>query len=74
MIHCQKLQDTLVKKSQNIIQIKDTAVMKSDYTFQITRNSGHKKWLLISNYKTLQLRRMTTHLNLKETPVMKNDW
>jgi len=43
MIHCQKLQDTLVKKSQNIIQIKDTAVMKSDYTFQITRNSGHKK-------------------------------
>jgi len=74
MIHCQKLRDNPVQKNHNIVQIKDTAVMKSDYTLQITRKSGHEKRVLIWNYKTFQLRRVTTHLKLKEIPVMKNDW
>ena len=47
MIHCQKLRDNPVQKNHNIVQIKDTAVMKSDYTLQITRKSGHEKRVLI---------------------------
>jgi hypothetical protein len=47
--------------------------MMIDYPFQITRNSGYEERLLISNYKTPQLWRMTAYFKSQDTPVMKND-